>query len=446
MRESSSKSVRQETSPSSAGSSLESSPGVSVNISESTPEESSQTSADESNSNKQKKQVEGVKNDLLKVRDVLVENRKALIGLTDSTSIPLHKRFEENLDVLNKQVILICDLLSQHFPTGQNEVPASYASALKKQTKAVEQIKQSIRQDHAASVFEADKKEAMSSLFIPALSDLLSNLEKDLSTSSQGKSAKPTAEVVRYDLHWWALAKAAALPDTSLLKRIPDSHDLFIKKVILRRVDGRPTCATVKCSTREMKNLLQKLIRSKLPKEPAQSRTTRAKSSPAGTLPPPGPTTSLQDARRSTRVSDARLRFRQGYLKLNSSATMVSHLANLVKTKTGMKSYDIQPVWVAGRAMHGISLKQEAGPLGPRVNLDPDKLISIDNEAVFSYLTQQLARSYTTVNANAKAWLELKSELMPTITAAHDNCSVQQKKLSDKRAASKSKQAASSSQ
>ena len=138
MRESVSESVRQEASPSSAGTSSKSSPGVSVNIPGSTPEESSQQPAVELNVNKQKKQVEVVKTELLKIRDVLVENRKALIGLTDSTSIPLHRRFEENLDVLNKQVGLICELLAHHFQTMQNEVPATYASALKKQSKAVE--------------------------------------------------------------------------------------------------------------------------------------------------------------------------------------------------------------------------------------------------------------------------------------------------------------------
>ena len=432
--------------PASARTSLESSPGVNANNPGCTQEESSQQSAEETSVNKQKNPVEAMKTELLKIRDVVVKNRKALIGLTDLYSSPILRRFEENLEELNKHVGTMCKLLVQHFPPMQSEVPATYASALKKQTRAVKQIKQSIRQEHASSVFETDKKEAQCSLFIPALSDLLSNLEKDLTYSSQGKAAKPTAEVVKYDLHWWALAKAAALPDTSLLKRIPGSHDLFIKKVILRRVEGRPTCATVECSTRDMKNLLQKLIRSKLPEEQAQSRTTRAKSSPSGSLPPPGPTTSLQDARKSTRVSDARLRFRHGYLKLNSSTSLVSHLANLVKTKTGMKSYDIQPVWVAGRAMHGISLKQEAGPLGPRVNLDPDKLVSIDNESVFSYVTQQLARSYPNVNANARSWLELKKELMPTVTAAHDHCLAQQKKFLDKKAAAKSKQAASSSQ
>ena len=63
MRESTSESMRQEASPSSAGTSSESSPGVSVNIPGSTPEET----ADEQNKNKQTK-LNDIKTNFTKVQ------------------------------------------------------------------------------------------------------------------------------------------------------------------------------------------------------------------------------------------------------------------------------------------------------------------------------------------------------------------------------------------
>ena len=96
------------------------------------------------------------------------------------------------------------------------------------------------------------------------------------------------------------------------------------------------------------------------------------------------------------------------------------HTANLIKTVLSYKSYDITPLWIrqtgkAGQPHHSIALKFEAGPLGPRISLDPKKLISGNTEAVLEYLATQLALKYPDITSTATKWNKIRRDLTPTI-------------------------------
>lgn len=146
-------------------------------------------------------------------------------------------RILAHIQDLNVQVEAICALLAEG---GLSSDPpaASYADAIKKQSKAVEQVKQTIKQDQAKQHFERDKKEAQASLFIPAIKEILSNVDVDMDNSSTSKVSKPTAEIIKTNLLWFLLSKATAHPDSSLLKRLPGLPDTTFMKVVLRQTKG----------------------------------------------------------------------------------------------------------------------------------------------------------------------------------------------------------------
>ena len=70
---------------------------------------------------------------------------------------------------------------------------------------------------------------------------------------------------------------------------------------------------------------------------------------------------------------------------------------------------------------------------GPRVMLDPDHLISGDTTAVSYYITRQLAKVYTTVNANAAQWNSVRKEVEATINKVHELYQQQSKKAADRK-------------
>ena len=57
--------------------------------------------------------------------------------------------------------------------------------------------------------------------------------------------------------------------------------------------------------------------------------------------------------------------------------------------------------------------------MGPRVTLDPEKLIAVDTQAVIDYLTSQLALQYAALTSTAAKWSAVTHELSKTIDTAH---------------------------
>ena len=119
-------------------------------------------------------------------------------------------------------------------------------------------------------------------------------------------------------------------------------------------------------------------------------------------------------------MSDAKLQYRPQYAKLNSSSPVVNHTANLIKTVLAYKSYDVSPQWTRqsgkpGQPHHSIALKFEAGPMGPRISLDPDKLICGNTEDVLLYLATQLSTKYPNITSTPAKWTKIKRDLAPTI-------------------------------
>ena len=49
----------------------------------------------------------------------------------------------------------------------------------------MDKIKKTLAEDQAARVFEADRREAAQSLFLPKIIDILSNVDRDLENSIQ---------------------------------------------------------------------------------------------------------------------------------------------------------------------------------------------------------------------------------------------------------------------
>ena len=221
--------------------------------------------------------------------------------------------------------------------------------------------------------------------------------------------AKPTSEIIKSDLHWWVVAKAATHVNDSLLKALPSTPSQLFSKVIIRRNEGKPTSAIVECPSKDLKNIVCRVIRMKL-----DGRQTR--SNPVAPL-MPGASAAKDDYKIAARVSDAKLQFRPVYSKLNAATPILSHAASLIKTVCQYKSYDISPIWAGkpGKPHLSISLKFDVGPLGPCIALDPDRLIAGDTEAVLDYLSAQLALKYPELTASANKWNKVHRELAPTI-------------------------------
>ena len=102
-------------------------------------------------------------------------------------------------------------------------------------------------------------------------------------------------------------------------------------------------------------------------------------------------------------------------MKLNAATTIVSHAASLIKLVCNYKSYNCMPIWSAGKPQLSISLKFDVGLLGPRITLDPERLIAADTEAVLDYITAQLAEKYQDLTSGAVKWLKVRRELTKTI-------------------------------
>ena len=57
--------------------------------------------------------------------------------------------------------------------------------------------------------------------------------------------------------------------------------------------------------------------------------------------------------------------------------------------------------------------------MGPRVTLDPERLIAADTQAVLDYLTAQLASKYPDLTSAAVKWSKVRRDLSKTINTAH---------------------------
>ena len=132
----------------------------------------------------------------------------------------------------------------------------------------------------------------------------------------------------------------------------------------------------------------------------------------------PGVTADKHDYKTSGRCSDAKLQYRPGYVKLNAATTRESHAASLIKSVCSYKSYDCMPIWSGGKPQLLISLKFDIGPLGPRVTLDPEKLIAADTQAVLNYVTTQLTAKYPDLTSVAAKWATVRRDLA-TIDNVH---------------------------
>ena len=345
----------------------------------------------------------------------------------------IQKAYAHTIKV-NSFLMQLSDIVSR---IADQEPPksTSYAEALKSQTKQIETIKQSMKKEKDSAIFERDKNVAACTLYIPRLKDICSNVDQDLDTTNQSSVSKPTSEVIKVDLHWYLLCKSSNHPDTSLLKRLPSSPELTFNKVIVRRVEGSDTSALIECPTKEIKNLCQKIIRSRTTSDDStRTRPARGgRSTQTPPLPQHGPSNKPDDFKKHTRTSDARLRFRPQYSKLNSSATLVNHLLNLLKVNDHVTSYDYTPVWSGNQAVHSVALKMSPGPFGSRVTFDPSQLIGHTPERTLDYITQRLTRLYPALNANIGRWNDLRKELTGTIKKSNDVFTTQQKRSAEKR-------------
>ena len=134
---------------------------------------------------------------------------------------------------------------------------------------------------------------------------------------------------------------------------------------------------------------------------------------------PPGVTAEKSDYKSTARCSNAKLQYRPGYVKLNAATTIVAHAASLIKSVCSYKSYDCMPIWSGGKPQLSISLKFDIGPMGPRVTLDPERLIAADTQAVQDYLTSQLAAKYPDLTSVAAKWSTVRRDLTKTIDNTH---------------------------
>ena len=129
----------------------------------------------------------------------------------------------------------------------------------------------------------------------------------------------------------------------------------------------------------------------------------------------PGVTAEKHDFKTVGRVSDAKLQYRPAYVKLNAATTIVSHAASLIKLVCNYKSYDCMPIWSGGKPQLSISLKFDIGLLGPRITLDPERLIAANTEAVLNYITTQLAEKYPDLISGAAKWTKVRRDLAKTV-------------------------------
>ena len=77
------------------------------------------------------------------------------------------------------------------------------------------------------------------------------------------------------------------------------------------------------------------------------------------------------------------------------------------------------PIWSGGRAQLLLALKYDVGPMGPRVTLDPDKLIATDTQAMIDYLASQLASHYAALTSVAVKWAAVTRANCKTIETAY---------------------------
>ena len=106
---------------------------------------------------------------------------------------------------------------------------------------------------------------------------------------------------------------------------------------------------------------------------------------------------------------------RPSYVKLNAATTIVAHAASLIKLVCSYKSYDCMPIWSGGKPQLSISLKFDIGPLGPRITLDPERLIAADTQAVLDYVTTQLTEKYPDLTSVAAKWAKVRRDLAKTV-------------------------------
>ena len=166
----------------------------------------------------------------------------------------------------------------------------------------------------------------------------------------------------------------------------------------------------IECPSKDIKNIVCRIIRCKI-----KGNAMRSNADPPNIPTPPGVTAEKSDYKVSARCSDAKLQYRPGYVKLNAATTIVSHAASLIKSVCSYKSYDCMPIWSGGKPQLLISLKFDIGPLGPRVTLDPEKLIAPDTQAVLNYVTTQLTAKYPDLISVAAKWATVRRDLAKTI-------------------------------
>ena len=136
-----------------------------------------------------------------------------------------------NIQSLSQEMINICEVKNEN--SDVPPPPNSYSEALKRHGATVASIQKSLRDDQKHTVFEKDKQKAACSFFIPELKSLLSKVDEDIATTGSSRVAKPTSEVVKADLHWWVVTKAAAHVNDTLLKSIPSTPSQCFSKVII---------------------------------------------------------------------------------------------------------------------------------------------------------------------------------------------------------------------
>ena len=109
---------------------------------------------------------------------------------------------------------------------------------------------------------------------------------------------------------------------------MPPSSAQTFTKVILHRNTGKATAAVIECPSREIKNLVCRLIQTKISEEKGRTR------SGASAIPTPtGVSVDKGDFKNSTHCSDAHLQFRPSYAKLNAASSITAHADSLIKAK-----------------------------------------------------------------------------------------------------------------
>ena len=90
-------------------------------------------------------------------------------------------------------------------------------------------------------------------------------------------------------------------------------------------------------------------------------------------------------------------------------------------------------IWVGDCAQLSMALTFDIGPVGPRVTLDPERLIAADTTAVTDYLATQLARHYPGLTSDATRCLTITKELNKTIEMANDTFLKQEQRSASKK-------------